>query len=421
MCPSYMVTRDEKHTTRGRAHLLFEMLEGEPVEGVWRNEEVFEALDLCLACKGCTNDCPVHVDMPTLKAEFLAHHYEGRLRPRHAYAFGLIDQAARFASLAPGVVNVFTQSPGLSRLAKAAAGMAPERRVPAFAPQTLQAWFESRGGPRNPAGKTILLWPDTFTNHFHTEVGVAAVEVLEAAGYRVVIPEGHVCCGRPLYDYGFLGLARRYLEGSLDRFRDEIRAGTPIVGLEPSCVAVFRDELGKLLPHDEDGKRLAKQVFHLGEFLEQEGYEPPQLPCSVLLHGHCHRKATGGIDPDEKLLEQMGARVETPDSGCCGLAGSWGYEAAHYDVSMACAERVLLPEARRASTDTLLVADGFSCRTQIEHGARRKPLHLAQVLALAQGRRLPDRPRPGGTGGKVLLAALVAGGGLYAARRTWRT
>jgi Fe-S oxidoreductase len=358
--------------------------------------------------------------MPTLKAEFFAQRYEGRLRPRHAYAFGLIDQAARVASRAPGLVNAVTQTPGVSKLAKAAAGMAPEREFPAFAPQTLQAWFGAGGGARNPTGKKVILWPDTFTNHFHTDVGVAAVESLEAAGYHVVLPEGHVCCGRPLYDYGFLGLARRYLERTLDLLRDDIRAGTPVVGIEPSCVAVFKDELGKLLPHDEDGRRLAKQVFHFGEFLEREGYEPPVLPRKALLHGHCHHKATGGVDSEQKLLEQMGAQVEAPDSGCCGLAGSWGYEAGHYDVSMACGERVLLPEARRAPSDTLLVADGFSCRTQIAHGAGRKALHLAQVLALAQSGEVPAQPR-NGLGGKLLLGALLAGGAVYAARRAWPT
>jgi Fe-S oxidoreductase len=418
MCPSFMVTREEKHTTRGRAHLLFEMLEGAPVEGMWQNDEVFEALDLCLSCKGCTNDCPVHVDMPTLKSEFLAHRYKGRLRPRHAYAFGLIDQAARLASRAPGLVNAVTQTPGLARFAKAAAGMAPEREIPVFAPQTLQDWFAERG-PKHPEGKTVLLWPDTFNNHFHTEVGVAAVEALEAAGYRVVIPQGHVCCGRPLYDYGFLGLARRYLQGTIDRFRDEIRAGTPIIGMEPSCTAVFKDELGKLLPNDQDGQRLAKQVFHFGEFLEQQGYEPPALPRKVLLHGHCHHKATGGIGPEQSLLQKMGAEIDEPDSGCCGQAGSWGYEAGHYDVSLAIGERVLLPEARKASPDTLLVADGFSCREQIVHGARRKPLHLAQVLTLARTGEVPAPPRGSRTGGKVLLGALLAGGALYAARRAW--
>jgi FAD/FMN-containing dehydrogenase/Fe-S oxidoreductase len=418
MCPSYMVLREEKHTTRGRARILFELLNGDPVEGLWRNEEVFEALDLCLACKGCTNDCPVSVDMPTLKAEFLAHHYSGRLRPRHAYAFGLIDQAARIASIAPGVVNAVTQTPALAGLAKAAVGMAPEREFPAFASPTLKEWFMARS-PRNHGGRKVILWADTFTNHFHTDVGVAAVEALEAAGYAATVLPGHLCCGRPLYDYGFLGLARRYLEGVLERLREDIRAGTPIVGVEPSCVAVFRDELGKLMPDDEDGERLAKQVFHFGEFLEREGYEPPRLPRNVLLHGHCHHKATGGIEAEQKLLEQMGARVETPDSGCCGLAGSWGYEAEHYDVSMACGERVLLPAARAADPEAILVADGFSCRTQIAHGARRKALHLAQVIRLAQTGAVPEQPVGRSRRGSLALAgaAALVGGALLAARR----
>jgi Fe-S oxidoreductase len=392
MCPSYMVLRDEKHTTRGRARILFEMLNGDPVEDLWRNEEVFEALDLCLACKGCTSECPVHVDMPTLKAEFLAHRYRRRLRPRHAYAFGLIDQAARLASRAPRLANVVTQTPPLARLVKAAAGMAPDREFPRFASLTLKDWFAARNPP-TPGGKKVILWADTFTNYFHPDVGVAAVEALEAAGYHVVIPDGHLCCGRPLYDYGMLRRARRYLGRVLDALRADIREGTPVVGVEPSCVAVFRDELAKLMPRDEDGKRLAKQASHLGEFLEREGYDPPVLPRKVLLHGHCHHRATGGIDSEQKLLERMGAEVETPDSGCCGLAGSWGYEAKHYEVSMACAERVLLPAVRRAAPDTLLVADGFSCRTQIDHGAGRKPLHLAQVLRLAQAGAVPSEPR----------------------------
>jgi FAD/FMN-containing dehydrogenase/Fe-S oxidoreductase len=413
MCPSYMVTRDEKHTTRGRARLLFEMLEGDPVEGVWRNDEVFEALDLCLACKGCTNDCPVSVDMPTYKAEFLSHHYEGRLRPRHAYAFGLIDRAARIASRAPALVNFVTQTPLVSRLAKLAAGMAPEREIPPFAPVTLKDWFAARG-PRNGGGSKVILWADTFTNHLHTEVGVAAVEALEDAGYHVVIPDGHLCCGRPLYDYGMLPRARRYLLKVLDALRDEIRAGTPLVGVEPSCLAVFKDELTKLLPHDEDGRRLTKQAFHFAEFLEREAYEPPQLPRKAVLHGHCHHKATGGIKSEQSLLEKMGVELELPDSGCCGLAGSWGYEREHYEVSMACGERVLLPAVRKAAPDTLVVADGFSCRTQIEHGTGRKALHVAQVLRLAQAaseQEVLEQPRPERRRARV---ALLAAAGLVA-------
>jgi Fe-S oxidoreductase len=384
MCPSFMVTRDEKHTTRGRAHLLWEMLNGDELEA-FKDEEVFEALDLCLSCKGCTHDCPVNVDMPTLKAEFLSHYYAGKPRPRHAYAFGLIDKAARLAARAPRLANLVTQSPVLSAVAKRLAGVAPERKLPPFAEQTLQTWFRERG-ERNLEGPRVVLWPDTFTNHFDPAVGVAAVETLEASGFHVVMPQGHVCCGRPLYDYGMLDLAGRYLDRTLRLLRDEIRSGTPIVGLEPSCVAVFKDELRKMRPNDEDAKRLCQQVHHLAEFLAaREEFVPPQLERKVVLHGHCHHKATGGIDPEQELLEKMGAEVETPDSGCCGMAGAWGYEAAHYDVSMAAGERVLLPAVRAADADTLIVADGFSCKTQIEQGhTGRRALHLAEVLALAR-------------------------------------
>jgi FAD/FMN-containing dehydrogenase/Fe-S oxidoreductase len=388
MCPSYMVTREEQHTTRGRARLLWEMVNGEELE-LWRSREVLEALDLCLSCKGCTKDCPVSVDMPTLKAEFLSHHYERRLRPRHAYAFGLIDQAARVASKAPALAN------RLAPLAKLAAGVHPDRQLPQFAPLTLREWYAQRGTD-NPAGQKVILWPDTFTNHFHTEVGVAAVEALEDAGCRVVIPQGHLCCGRPLYDYGMLDLAARYLERVLDALRDEIRAGTPVVGAEPSCVAVFKDELLKMRPDDEDARRLAQQTYHLAEFLQHVEYVPPPLSRKVVLHEHCHQHATGGVDPDRTLLEAMGLEVEVPESGCCGMAGAWGYERGHYDVSIACGERVLLPKVREVPADTLVVSAGFSCRSQIEQATERHALHVAQVIQLARdhGASGPSGPFP---------------------------
>jgi FAD/FMN-containing dehydrogenase/Fe-S oxidoreductase len=388
MCPSYMVTREEKHTTRGRARMLWEMVNGEELE-LWRSDEALEALDLCLSCKGCTHDCPVNVDMPTLKAEFLSHHYEGRLRPRHAYAFGLVDQAARLASKAPGVANL------LAPVTKRLVGVHPARRLPEFAPTTLRDWYRRRG-THNPGGRKAILWADTFTNHFHTDVGVATVEVLEDAGFCVVIPDGHLCCGRPLYDYGMLDLAARYLERVLGALRDDIRAGTPVVAAEPSCVAVFKDELRKMRPHDEDAKRFAKQAFHLAELLQQEGYQPPALDGKAVLHEHCHQHATGGLDADKKLLEAMGVEVEVPDSGCCGMAGAWGYERGHYDVSIACGERVLLPKVREAPPDALIVAAGFSCRSQIEQTTNRRALHLAQVIQLARDHRTggPRGPYP---------------------------
>jgi Fe-S oxidoreductase len=388
MCPSYQATMEEKHSTRGRAHLLWEMMQGEELE-LWDSPEVLDALDLCLSCKGCTNECPVNVDMPTLKAEFLAHHYARRARPRHAYAFGLIDRWARLASRVPSVANAFTQTPGLSAVAKAAADAHPRRRLPAFATQSFQAWFAARE-PRA-GSRRVLFWPDTFTNHFEPEVGMAAVEELEDAGFHVQVPRGRVCCGRPLYDYGFLGLARRYLERTIAALREEIRTGVPLVGVEPSCVAVFRDELLKMLPDDEDAKRLCKQTFHLAEFLSREdGYEPPQLAGRALLHGHCHGRATNGFEPEQQLLERVGLVVEAPESGCCGMAGAWGYERAHYDVSVSCAQRKLLPAVRGAAPKTMIIASGFSCRSQIEQLAGPKPLHVAQVLRLARGHAVSD-------------------------------
>jgi FAD/FMN-containing dehydrogenase/Fe-S oxidoreductase len=387
MCPSYMVTREEKHSTRGRARLLFEMLEGDVITDGWQSEEVYDALDLCLACKGCTSDCPVQVDMPTYKAEFLHHHYKSlrRWRPRYAYAFGLIDQAARVGSRVPGLVNFVTQTPGLSRLAKLAAGMAPERSIPEFAPMTLQRWWGERGGTANPSGPRVVLWPDTFNNHFHTDVGIACVQAIEAAGWQVVMPEGHVCCGRPLYDYGFLDLAERYLKRTLDVLRDEIRQGTPVVGMEPSCLAVFKDELTGMLRHDDDAQRLAKNAMHFAEFFERFDIPVPRLERQAIVWGHCHHKATGGMDHEHALLRRMGLEIEPVSGGCCGLAGSWGFEQGHHDISMKCGEQALLPAVRDADPDVLVIADGFSCKTQIQQSdAPRNALHVAQVMKMAR-------------------------------------
>jgi FAD/FMN-containing dehydrogenase/Fe-S oxidoreductase len=387
MCPSFMATREEMHSTRGRARLLFEMLQGEVITDGWQSDEVMDALDLCLSCKGCTHECPTGVDMPTYKAEFLHHRWQHRLRPRHAYAFGLIDQVARLASRAPGLVNFVTQTPPFAQAVKLAVGMTQHRAVPTFAPLTLQRWFRQRGGTVNPAGRKVVLFPDTFNNHLRTDVGVAAVEVLEAAGWQVVIPEGHVCCGRPLYDYGFLDLAERYLRRSLGQLREWYREDVPIVGLEPSCVGVFKDELGKLLPHDDDAKWLARNTHHFAEFFEHFDVEPPRLERKAFVWGHCHHKATGGIGSEVELLRRMGADVETLDAGCCGLAGAWGFEAGHHDLSLEMGEQGLLPRVRELDAETIVVADGFSCKTQIEQGSTgRRPLHLAQVMKLAYER-----------------------------------
>ncbi|NVI87804.1 FAD-binding and (Fe-S)-binding domain-containing protein [Actinomadura sp. BRA 177] len=389
MCPSYQVTREEKHTTRGRARLLFEMLQGEVITDGWQSKEVAESLDLCLACKGCTNDCPVNVDIPTYKSEFLYHHYKSarRWRPRYAYAFGFIDQAARLASRMPEIANFATHTPGLARLAKLVAGIDRRRPLPSFAPMTLQQWFRERGGTANPHGRPVVLFPDTFNNHFHTDVGVACVEAIEDAGWKVVMPETHVCCGRPLYDYGFLDMAERYLHNVLDVLRPYVRAGTPVVGMEPSCLAVFKDELTKLLPHDDDASRLAANSHHFAEFFQTYDVRPPELPGGgkALLWGHCHHRATGGIDPEQKVLEQMGLETESLKGGCCGLAGSWGFENGKYDISMDCGEQALLPAVRDAGEGTAIVANGFSCKTQIEDAKTgRRALHIAQLMRLAR-------------------------------------
>jgi FAD/FMN-containing dehydrogenase/Fe-S oxidoreductase len=387
MCPSYQVTREEKHSTRGRARLLFEMLRGEVITDGWRSEEVFDALDLCLACKGCTNDCPVNVDMPTYKAEFLYHHYQSwdRRRPRYAYAFGFIDQAARLASRVPKLANFVTHAPGLASAARFAAGIDQQRPLPTFAPLSLQEWFARRGGTTNPHGRPVVLFPDTFNNRLHTQVGVACVEAIEAAGWQVIMPQGHLCCGRPLYDYGFLDVAERYLRRVVDRLRPYARDGIPVVGMEPSCVAVLRDELPKMLPDDDDAKRLTGVAMHLGELFDRHDLEVPHLDGHALLWGHCHHRATGGLDPDQRVLERMGLTVEPLVGGCCGLAGSWGFEDGKYEMSVECGEQALLPAVRAAEPSTVVVANGFSCKTQIEDtDTGRQALHLAEVMALAR-------------------------------------
>jgi Fe-S oxidoreductase len=263
--------------------------------------------------------------------------------------------------------------------------MALQRQIPKFAPLTLQQWWQQRGGTENPGGPRVVLWPDTFNNHFHTDVGVACVEAIEAAGWQVVIPEGHVCCGRPLYDYGFLDLAERYLHNTLDVLREEIRRGTPVVGMEPSCLAMFKDELTGMLPHDDDAQRLARCAMHFSEFFEKFEIEVPRLERHAIVWGHCHHKATGGMDPEHKLLKRMGLEIEPVSGGCCGLAGSWGFEQGHHEISMQCGGQALLPAVRDADRSTLVIANGFSCKTQIQQSdAGRNALHVAQVMKMAR-------------------------------------
>jgi len=388
MCPSFMVTREEKHTTRGRAHALFEMLRGDVVQEGWRDQGVKDALDLCLSCKGCKGDCPVNVDMATYKAEFLSHYWAGRLRPRSAYAFGWIDKWAELASRVPGFVNLFTQLPVLREVAKAAAGMPRERSIPAFATQTFRAWFK-RHKPAPNGGPRVVLWPDTFNNYFFPETAIAATQVLESAGCEILVPQRHYCCGRPLYDYGFLEMAKEYLWNILSEFADEIDRGTPFVVLEPSCCSVFRDELTGLFPDLPAARKLKEQTFTLAEFLEkQKRFKAPTLKKKALVHGHCHQKAIIRMKDEESLFKKIGLEYELLDSGCCGMAGSFGFEGDKYDVSVKIGEHALLPAVRKAERSTLVVADGFSCKEQIQQLTNRHALHTAELLALAM--RNPD-------------------------------
>lgn len=379
MCPSFMVTREEMHSTRGRARMLFEMLQGEVIPATWKNDAVREALDLCLACKGCKGDCPVNVDMATYKAEFFSHYYEGRMRPMPAYAMGLIYWWARLASHMPSLANFFMQNGVTGGLMKRISGIAPERKMPKFAKRTFRRAFRERNTKERPP---LILWPDTFNNHFFPQVLEDAVDVLEDAGFHVVLPRRILCCGRPLYDWGMLGLAKKLLFQIMDSMRDEISAGIPIVGMEPSCVAVFRDEMPNLLHGNQDALRLSKQTFTLGEFLVMHDYKPRMLKRKAVLHGHCHHKAIMKLDTEEEMLKRIGLDFEVPESGCCGMAGSFGFERDHYDISVKVGERVLLPKVRECDNDTLIIADGFSCREQIEQCTDRKAMHLAQVLAM---------------------------------------
>jgi Fe-S oxidoreductase len=320
--------------------------------------------------------------MATYKAEFLSHHYKGRLRPAAAYSMGQIMHAARVGTRFPRLTNLVTHAPGLGRAAKRLAGVAAQRDVPRFARQSFRRWFRTRP-PRNGDRPPVLLWPDTFNDAFGPEVLQAGVQVLEAAGFQVRVPDRWLCCGRPLYDFGLLGQARRRLHQVLRTLRSDIRAGVPVVGLEPSCAAVFRDELVNLFPNDQDARRLSQQTFVLSEFLEQRapGFELPHMNASAVVHGHCHHKAVMGFAADERLLDRLGLRYEVLDSGCCGMAGAFGFERDHYDISMAIGERKLLPAVRDADDDAFLLADGFSCREQIRQGTNRRARHVAEVIA----------------------------------------
>ena len=384
MCPSYRATGEEEHSTRGRARLLFEMLEGDVITEGWRSTEVRDALDLCLACKGCRSDCPVNVDMATYKAEFLSHHYKRRLRPLSHYSMGWLPLAARVAMLAPRAVNALAHAPGVTALLKRAGGIDAHREIPRFAPERFTSWFGRRPNSSAAPNGPVVLWPDTFTNNFDTDIARAAVEVLEDAGFEVRVPMRSACCGLTWISTGQLDAAKVVLKRTLEVLQPALRESIPVVVLEPSCAAVFRSDLPELMHGDEDAHRLADLTRTLGEILTERApdWHPGGEATSAIVQPHCHQHAILGTGPETDILGTVGVDAELLDAGCCGLAGNFGFERGHYDVSVACAEDKLMPAVRAAEPGTLVVADGFSCRTQIKHLAQgHTPVHTAEVLA----------------------------------------
>ncbi|MGW1254506.1 FAD-binding and (Fe-S)-binding domain-containing protein [Streptomyces sp. NPDC002513] len=399
MCPSFRATGEEEHSTRGRARLLHEMLAGEVITDGWRSTEVRDALDLCLSCKGCRTDCPVGVDMATYKAEFLHHHYAGRRRPAAHYAMGWLPvwlRAVARTRTAP-VVNALAALTPAAALAKRLAGIAPERGLPHLARETFSRWWRreaarrQRAGAATPPGTRVVLWPDTFTEHLSPSVGKAAVRVLEAAGLRVLpppavrgrrAPRGRVCCGLTYVSTGQLDRARAVLRRTLGLMEPVLAAGLPVVVLEPSCAAALRTDLPELLHGDPRAARLAAAVVTFAEALEQYApdWTPPSLDGPVAGQTHCHQHAVLGDAADRRLRAAAGLTGEL-SGGCCGLAGDFGFVKGHYEVSTACAEEQVLPAVRSAPGNAVVLADGFSCRTQLAHLAGRRARHLAEVLA----------------------------------------
>lgn len=377
MCPSYLATGQEKHSTRGRAHLLHEMTRGEVITDGWDSDAVEDALSLCLACKGCKSDCPVGVDVATWKAEFRSHHYAHKRRPRSAYSMGQIDRWAKLASHAPALVNSLAQT----WPAKWAAGIDRRARLPKFSSQTFRDWFHHRGS-RVIGGEPVILWADTFNNHFRPQTLIAATQLLERAGFRISLSSQPLCCGRPLYDWGFLDDAKKRFERTFQVLAHDIAAGTPIIAFEPACASTFKDELPNLYPDRQEAQRLSAQVTYLADFVEKQIDRFPDFlrGGSALVQPHCHHHAVIGFDSETRLLDRLGLSVERPPQGCCGMAGAFGMAKDTFEVGQKVGERVLLPRARALEPDTIIVADGFSCREQIEMHAGRRTMHIAELL-----------------------------------------
>ncbi|MFK0061984.1 FAD-binding and (Fe-S)-binding domain-containing protein [Streptomyces werraensis] len=412
MCPSFRATGEEEHSTRGRARLLHEMLAGELVTDGWRSTEVRDALDLCLSCKGCRSDCPVGVDMATYKAEFLHHHYAGRRRPAAHYAMGWLPVWLSWAARTrtAGVANALASVRPLARAAKRMGGIAGEREIPSLATEPFSRWWRRRRRSAEDDGPLVVLWPDTFTEHLSPSVGRAAVRVLEAAGMRVVLPptlrprsggrvgdarsrsplslltarRGQVCCGLTYISTGQLDRARAVVRRTLDLLEPVLATDAPLVVLEPSCAAALRTDAPELVHDDPRAAQLASRVVTFAETLERYApdWTPPAVNRPVTGQTHCHQHAVLGDGPDRRLREAAGLTGELA-GGCCGLAGNFGFERGHEDVSRACAEEQLLPSVREAPQDAVVQADGFSCRTQLEQLGGVRGRHLAEILAEA--------------------------------------
>jgi FAD/FMN-containing dehydrogenase/Fe-S oxidoreductase len=388
MCPSYMATREEIHSTRGRARILFEALTTDLLPEGFADAALKDAFDLCLSCKGCKAECPSSVDMAAYRAEFFANYYRSHRRPLSSAFFGRLNEVARLASYAPSLANALAGAPIVGDALKSALGIHPDRKFPQFARRTFRSWFERRTAPRA-SMREVVLFVDTFNNFFEPQVAIAAVEVLERAGCRVIVPRPHLCCGRPLYDQGMLGRAKALLLDVMEVLDPFVAVGIPIVGLEPSCILTFRDELPSLFSEDRRAKAIASGVFLLDEFVAREApdFAPPELHRRTLVQGHCHQKALSGMEAEIALLTRAaGAELEVLDAGCCGMAGAFGYDRDHFEISKQIGARVLFPAIDHAPPDAIIVADGFSCRSQIRHFCpSRKPMHLAEVLNLRVG------------------------------------
>jgi FAD/FMN-containing dehydrogenase/Fe-S oxidoreductase len=388
MCPSYMATREEIHSTRGRARILFEALTTDLLPDGVADAALKDALDLCLSCKGCKAECPSSVDMAAYRAEFFANYYRSHRRPLSSAFFGRLNEVARLASYAPSIANALSHTRIFEGLAKKALGIHPDRKFPEFARRTFRSWFERRTAPRA-SMREVVLFVDTFNNFFEPQVAIAAVEVLEHAGFRVIVPQHHLCCGRPLYDQGMLDRAKALLIDVMEVLDPFVAVGIPIVGLEPSCILTFRDELPSLFSEDPRAKAIASGVFLLDEFIAREApdFAPPELHRRTLVQGHCHQKAIAGMGAEIALLMRAaGAELEVLDAGCCGMAGAFGYDRDHFEISKQIGARVLFPAIDHAPPDAIIVADGFSCRSQIRHFCpSRTPMHLAEVLNLRVG------------------------------------